>query len=258
MRSFRFGLLILLSVVTSSVVVSASDQFFLNPVGTIILDAGHGGRDPGAIGETDNNGVSGLVYEKDITLALVQQVGAILHELYQDIQIAYTRTGDEYVSLGERTHYANSLPYTDGKSKIFVSIHVNAANTEAASGYEIWKLREYVYKDFYETNISESGLVQLTAELNEDLNRELDIATAVLASSIESALQVSLSDDIRDRGIKQGMFYVLEHAVMPSVLIEAGFITNDGDCSLLRSKQYQEQLSFAIASGIAAYIEKVH
>lgn len=258
MRSFRFLVLMLLSVITSSIAVSASDQFFLNPVGTIILDAGHGGRDPGAIGEMNGTGGSELVYEKDITLALALQVGAILHELYEDIQIAYTRTEDEYVSLWERTHYANSLPYIDGKSKIFVSIHVNAANTEAASGYEIWKLREYVYKDFYETNISESGLVQLTAELNEDLNGELDIATDILATSIESALQVSLSDDMRDRGIKQGMFYVLEHAVMPSVLIETGFITNDRDSSLLRSNQYQERLSFAIASGIAAYIERVH
>ncbi len=251
-------LLCIITLLCISHQVFAIAPFFSNPVGTIILDAGHGGKDPGAVGLYKNEqGEQMQLYEKDITLSLVLQIQEILTSLYPSIDIILTRDNDSYVSLADRAEIANSCPYKENMSKIFISIHANASTVLSANGYEIWHLRTSVKKQFYTPELNETGITNLGEQMNAALNNELDSSTELLANSIETALTSSLPDSICDRGVKKSLFYVLRYTQMPAVLVEAGFITNPEERERLMTPLYQEQLSLAVSSGIAAYIESV-
>ena len=235
----------------------ASEPFFSLPAGTVILDAGHGGKDPGAVSTVTRDGSTIEIYEKDITLSLVLQAGRMLEEMYPELSVIYCRTADDYISLWERSQTANSSPAVPGTSKLFVSVHVNAAGTETASGFEVWKLQTSIEKDFLTTTLSESGIVEKTEELNTSMNQELDAMASRLAQSMETALIYGLPPETRDRGIKEGSFYVLHNSLMPAILIETGFMTNKDELQKLLDPSYQETYARGIALGISTYIESL-
>lgn len=245
--------ILLILLLCGAAVLYAADPFFMRPVGTIFIDAGHGGSDPGAVADFETL----FLEEKDINLSIAKQTGAILNELLPEVEIVYTREDDSYISLWNRTHIANSRKSEQGFSKLFVSIHANASDIEGVEGYEIWKLDPRVEKDLITSFVSERDLLSWTNSLNDTLNEELDTATGLLAERVRSALQAELGGITRDRGIKDGYFHVIEQALMPSILIEMGFLTTESEALRLNSPEGQEALSSAIAAGILSYIELI-
>lgn len=176
----------------------------------VVLDAGHGGDDPGALGED--------VQEKDINLAVTLLVYQKLSET--GVQVHLTRSDDTYVSLLERTLFANSIP-----ADIFVSMHSNAAeDAPSANGIET-----YYYSD--------------------------DSPGADLAAYIQD--EVVNATGAKNRKTKTANFYVCKNTVMPAALVEMGFLTNIQECQLLATEEYQAALAEGIANGILAYAESL-
>ncbi|MBU8905967.1 N-acetylmuramoyl-L-alanine amidase [Desertibacillus haloalkaliphilus] len=175
----------------------------------IVIDAGHGGKDPGAIA----NGLE----EKEIVLDVSLRVQRLLEAA--DFDVTMTRTDDTYLTLAERVQIAH-----DVNADSFVSIHANAAENTNASGTETY---------WNATHSSENS--------------------HALAEVIQEKLLEKL--DTNDRGVKDGSFYVIRNAKMPSILVELGFMTNLGDAEILRSDRYREYAAEAIAEGLIEYYE---
>ncbi len=221
----------------------------------IVIDAGHGGKDPGAIGP-------GRLREKDVVLDIAKRLGKILRE-DKGLEVIYTRDKDLFVPLNERTEIANSKG-----ADLFISIHVNASRRRSARGIETYFLNWTNNKEASrvaarENSISYSKMQKVQGELQMIL---LDLArnnksdqSMKLASSIQSAMVSSLKKNysrIEDHKVKWALFYVLIGAQMPSVLVETSFISNHEEEKRLSTSKYRGRIAEAIARGIADYIRK--
>ncbi|MGM0472093.1 MAG: N-acetylmuramoyl-L-alanine amidase [Bacillota bacterium] len=176
----------------------------------IVVDAGHGGADPGAIGI---NGIR----EKDVNLGVAQELVALLKEAGAEVKV--TRSKDRYITLWSRANMANEFD-----SDIFVSIHANAHQDDDASGTET-----FVYPDSYGD-------------------------TLVLAKTVQDNLQQKIGLD--NRGVRFDELYVLEKAVMPSILVEVAFLTNSQGESLLRETEFRKKAAEGIYKGIVAFFNR--
>ena len=213
----------------------------------VVLDAGHGGADYGA------KGASGAL-EKKIALDLTKRIGEALEK--QGIQVVYTRTTDEFVSLAKRTELAN-----ESKADLFVSVHANASRDRSASGPETF----FLSLDASDEEARALAIAENQAFEAEELGPNSDILASILgdmsrtenlraSSQVASAIQREFERlPGRSRGVKQAPFVVLMHVNMPAVLLETGFITNPTEEARLRSKKHQR----AIASGVARAIARV-
>lgn len=219
-------------------------------VQTIVIDAGHGGIDPGAVGK------KGL-YEKDVNLA----ISRVLKDLIEDslkIKVLLTRDRDVYVSLKERTNIANR-----NAADLFVSIHCNAhLKGPPRSGFETYFLSEAKTSDERAVAALENASLKfdnLTLP-SDDISFILyDLAQSAFleesnrfAENIQGSAEKHLG--IPSRGVKQAGFYVLHGAFMPAVLVECAFINNPAEEKMLRRKDFQRQLAAAIYRGIRQYI----
>ncbi|MBI5066648.1 MAG: N-acetylmuramoyl-L-alanine amidase [Deltaproteobacteria bacterium] len=220
------------------------------PVKRIILDAGHGGHDTGAIGP-------GRVKEKDVTLALARKLKQRLEG--QGYEVLLTRSDDRYLRLEERTWFANAH-----RGDLFVSLHVNAHPRRDRRGIETYVLN--TADDRYARRLAarENGALSDDGAEGADAKRILaDLnAQASAEPSRRLALQVqrelvkearAQGGEARDRGVKSALFYVLLGAAMPAVLVETGFISNRTEEKRLREPRYQEALAQALARGIGAF-----
>ena len=191
----------------------------------IIIDAGHGGEDSGAVGVTG-------VWEKDLNLQMALQIGADFEE--KGYVVVYTRTDDRLLyteaeniygirkisDLKNRVKVAEKYP-----EAILVSVHMNSFGSSKYSGLQV----------YYSNNNDESRM---------------------LADSIQNRVATDIQKDNK-RDIKSGKdMYILENVSNTAVLIECGFLTNEAECKKLSEKEYQKQLSFSIVCGIIEYIEK--
>ena len=183
----------------------------------VVLDAGHGGSDPGARGSSMN--------EKDANLQVALKTGALLQQ--RGIRVEYTRRDDSYVSLEERSSIANRLNAT-----VFVSIHMNSYGSSAASGTET-----YYY--------APSSDAELYAQRDE---------RARLARAIQTQLVNTLQR--QNRGVKEANLSVLRNTSMPSALAEVVFISNPTEEGLLQTAWFQDKAAEAIANGISSYLQK--
>ncbi|MFQ5417407.1 MAG: N-acetylmuramoyl-L-alanine amidase [Myxococcota bacterium] len=218
------------------------------PVQTVVLDAGHGGRDPGAIG------VGGL-REKTITLRLARSLGAKLETA--GFKVVYTRNDDRSMSLDERTAIAEAT-----RADLFVSVHANAAPRRSAQGVETYYLDEDHERHSLRVAARENGV---TRDQVDDLQRtlarlrvgELSGYSRRLADMVQSEIVHGLPRNFRvhDLGVKKGPFYVLFLSDTPAILVEAGFITNRIEAKRLRSGAYIEALATQIAAGLTRYRE---
>ena len=219
----------------------------------VVLDAGHGGKDPGNLG----NGYK----EKDIALKIVLAVGAEL-EKKSDIKVIYTRKSDKFLELHERAKIANKAD-----ADLFISIHCNA-HRSAANGTETFVLGLHENQRNFEIAKKENEVIFL--EENYDLHYEgfdpnspesliglklvqedyLD-QSIELASFIEENFNKKLNRNTR--GVKQAGFWVLHNTYMPSVLIETGFLTYKKEGAFLNSSKGQKQMSEAITNAILLY-----
>jgi N-acetylmuramoyl-L-alanine amidase len=228
---------------------SLAQQLGLN-VRRVILDPGHGGKDKGAT--SPNN-----IHEKDITLLIANTLKGIL-ETEHGCEVILTRTRDRFMSLEERTAFANTQ-----RADLFISIHTNAHEDHSLHGIETYFLnlskdKESARVAALENAISTRKISDLEAilhdlMLNTKINESSHLATEVHGSII-AALR-GRYEHIRDLGVKQAPFYVLLGAEMPSILVETAFITNEREERRLRDPAYQESLARAISTGIGTYIQ---
>ena len=228
-------------------------QKSLQEIKRIVLDPGHGGKDPGAIGPRG-------LKEKDITLDVAKNLGAILKKKY-GVEIIYTRTKDVFVPLNERTELANSK-----KADLFISIHTNASKSRKMKGLETYFLnwtndREAIRVAARENKISIKNMQKMQNDLQfilQDLARKSKNEESMrLAHSVQNSMVSSLKKNYRgvnDLGVKYALFYVLVGAEMPSALVEISFISNKEEEKRLASRKYKKRIAEAIAKGINSYI----
>lgn len=220
----------------------------------VVLDAGHGGKDAGNMG---NN-----YLEKDIALNIVLKVGEQL-EKYEDLHVIYTRKTDVFIPLDKRADIANKA-----NADLFVSIHCNGVANSAPSGTETFVLGLHRNKDNLEIAMKENSVIKFEEdyEVKYDgfdpespesyigftiMQEEFLDQSVLLADFVQKQFQSTLN--LKNRGVKQAGFLVLRETYMPSVLIETGFLTNKNEGAFLNSKKGQNQLSEAIVDGINNY-----
>ncbi len=217
---------------------------------TIVLDAGHGGHDPGARG----NGLK----EKDITLDVVKRLGKLI-EARTDINVVYTRKSDVFIPLWERTKIAN-----EARGKVFLSIHVNANKNRKASGFETYLLRPGKTDAAVAVAEMENAVIKL--EKSSDKYSKMSGEQLILATMAQSSFMQqseTLADLVQrefdkklvgqNRGVKQAGFIVLIGASMPNVLIELGFISNKNDARKLKQAAYRQKAAEAIFKALMKY-----
>ncbi|WP_456324715.1 N-acetylmuramoyl-L-alanine amidase [Desulfonauticus submarinus] len=219
-------------------------------VKTIMLDAGHGGKDPGAI--------SHGIREKDINLKMVKILGKMLAA--KGFKVLYTRTRDVFIPLEERTALANSQ-----KADLFISIHCNAHRNPKVRGLEIYYLNLTRSKDALrvaarenavsEKSISDLQLILTELMLNSKISESRDLAKIVKKKCLHRAKKHYPS--LKDNGVREAPFYVLMGAKMPAILIELGYITNWRDRKKLTSTRYLQEVAKGIVEGILRYKKDV-
>jgi len=222
----------------------------LRSVQTVVIDAGHGGRDPGATG-------IGGVREKDVNLKLARLLGRELES--RGFAVTYTRERDVYLDLEQRTAVAESAG-----GDLFVSLHANASPRRGTRGIEIYYLDENHNGHDADVAARENGVPRDQLDsLQRTLARfrvsEASAHSATLADLVHERVMAGLAKryrDVPDLGVKTGPFYVLFLSSMPSILVETGFLTNKRDAKLLRDPGYLSTFAEQIAVGLATYRDR--
>jgi N-acetylmuramoyl-L-alanine amidase len=222
----------------------------------IVIDAGHGGKDHGAIGI---NGAK----EKDINLAIALKLGALIEKSMKDVKVVYTRNNDTFVELYKRGKIAN-----EKGGKLFISIHCNSTPQKPsnATGYEVYLLRPGRTKEAISIAERENSVIKY--EENPGRYQQLTDENFILVSMAHSSymkysekyaelLNRQFDGDlsIPSRGVKQAGFYVLVGASMPSVLIETGFLSNKKDAEYISSKNGQQKYAESIFQSVKKFKE---
>ena len=233
--------------------VSRKKWFPLTKIKKVVIDAGHGGHDPGAIGKTG-------LREKDVNLDIANRLAALLKE--EGVAVLMTRSTDKFIPLSSRIALANNT-----RADLFVSIHSNASRVRSLSGFEVY---------YVGTNVNDSKRAIFSAR-----NAKLDVDSSCFASrdlelkailwdllfASDRAESIELSQNIcraidtktdsRIIGVKGARFEVLRGARMPAVLVETGFLSNAREESLLRSSSYREKIAEGILEGIRSYAQSL-
>lgn len=222
-------------------------------IGAIIIDPGHGGKDPGAIGTITVNGKSVKVQEKDVVLTTGKKLYSMLKKQYPEKQIIMTRSTDVFLTLNERTDIANNVKLSEDEAILFVAIHANASLDKKSSGYEVWYLSPGYRRTVIDKSAADNDKT-LFPILNSMMEEEYTTESILIAKFIMDGLQVQIGDKSKARGIKAEEWFVVKHANMPSVLIEVGFVTNQKEAELLHSDEYLQKISEGIYNGIRAFV----
>ncbi|MDG2303817.1 MAG: N-acetylmuramoyl-L-alanine amidase [Candidatus Binatia bacterium] len=223
------------------------------PKYTIVIDPGHGGKDPGARGITGDQ-------EKGVTLAIAKLVAQRL-ESDPHTNVVLTRSTDDTVSLGQRTAIANAQG-----ADLFVSIHANASESASAVGIETYTLNNSDDQATIRLAALENGLAATGAARDESdlayilsdlLQTGKEDESIALAEAVQGGLVSYLGGrwrSVADLGVKRGPFYVLVGAYMPCVLVEVGFLTHPTEGQRVASKKYQRDLAEGITRGIRQFL----
>ena len=228
--------------------ISLSRVFGLK-VKRVIIDPGHGGRDPGA-------SAFGLL-EKDVTLGIALLLKKIIKQKHPQIKVLMTREKDQYVKLEARTAFANK-----NRGDLFISIHVNASPRPRIRGVETYYLNltsdnaalALAAKENQTSLKSISDLQNILNDLltNSKIQESSELATKVQNCIVE--MTTNSSHKLRDLGVKKAPFIVLLGAQMPSILVEAGFLSNETENSALRSQKFLQTLAQGIYNGIKIHM----
>ncbi len=224
-----------------------------NTIQTIVLDPGHGGRDPGAVGRTIG------AYEKTINLNVALMLKTLL-EQELNVRVMLTRPDDRFVSLQDRTKFAN-----ENKADLFISIHTNASRDRSSRGIEMYYLSTSKTTESRAVEALENSVVELyeggKAALEKYDDLALILSDILQAENLEQSNNLALKLQMNicagtkspNRGVRQANFYVLRGAFMPAVLIEMGFISHPAEEAYLVNRQYEERLSRTIFEGIKSF-----
>lgn len=245
--------LFIVSICLLSFVLSFGTVFAANF--TVTIDAGHGGKDPGAIGS--------FAKEKNINLAVALKVGKLIESRYSDVKVVFTRKTDVFIPLEERASIANNA-----HSNLFLCIHTNSSPSPAASGAETYTLglaktqanmnvarRENAvillednYKQKYQGFNPNSTDSYIMFEYMQDKYIDRSVQ---FASDIQT--QFSQKANRADRGVRQAGFWVLHRTSMPAVLVEVGYISNRSEEEYITSEEGQAHLAEAIVSAFGKF-----
>lgn len=220
---------------------------------TIVIDAGHGGKDPGAIG-------IGGVREKDVTLAVARHLARAVRSGMPGVKVVMTRDADKFVELYRRSQIANQQ-----NGRLFISIHCNSMPTQPnpASGFEIYILRPGRSDDAIRVAAAENESVRFESDGNRYKSSTNDAIVATMAqnafaryseeaaNALGTAMRTGTS--LNDRGVHQAGFYVLVGASMPAALVEIGYLSNEKDVKVLKSDAGQRSIARALYRGVRAF-----
>lgn len=220
----------------------------------IVIDPGHGGRDYGAPGCLKG------VHEKNVVLKLGRRLAKKIREKLH-CEVVMTRTSDKYLTLEERTAFANTK-----NADLFISIHTNAARDRRAYGIETFFLNLATDDDAIlvaarENATSTKNISDLQAILSDLMQNAKINESSRLAVHVQKCMCKYLKKcygRIKNKGVKQAPFYVLLGAQMPAILIETAFISNSRDCKRLVNSKYQDRMCDAIVKGIREYINETN
>ncbi len=235
--------------------VPFGNEMFAQKNFTVVIDAGHGGKDPGAVGK--------ISQEKNINLSIALKVGNKIKEQVPNATVFYTRSTDEFISLSERSKFAN-----DKKADLFISIHTNSSTNYSAYGTETFTLGVAKTKENLDIAMAENSVILLEDnyqktyqgfdpqsvdsyimfEFMQDKHMEQSIS---LASKVQNEFKNNCKR--YDRGVQQAGFWVLKTTAMPAVLVEVGFISNREEEKYLNSAEGQEKLSDGIFNAFCSF-----
>lgn len=226
---------------------------------TVVIDAGHGGKDPGAISANKK------IYEKNVTLAVALMVGKSIEENHPEVKVLYTRETDKFVGLNDRARMANKA-----NADLFISIHTNAAKNRSARGAETYTLG--IEEERTERNLEiakrENGVILLEenhekqyANFNPNSPESYIIFEFIQSEYVKESIHIAqyvqenLTSDANrhDRGVRQAGFLVLNATSMPSILIELGYISNAEEAKYLASNSGQKKMSQCISKAFDKY-----
>lgn len=226
---------------------------------TVVIDAGHGGKDPGAISANKK------IYEKNVTLAVALMVGKSIEENHPEVKVLYTRKTDKFVGLNDRARMANKA-----NADLFISIHTNAAKNRSARGAETYTLG--IEEERTERNLEiakrENGVILLEenhekqyANFNPNSPESYIIFEFIQSEYVKESIHIAqyvqenLTADANrhDRGVRQAGFLVLNATSMPSILVELGYISNAEEAKYLASSSGQKKMSQCISKAFDKY-----
>ena len=233
--------------------ISRGDGFRIS---TVIIDPGHGGKDPGTIGTHTIDGRRVTLQEKEIVLKVSSMIHARLAETFPDKSILLTRSDDRYLALEERTDFANTIDLGPQEAMIFLSVHANASLNRRATGFEVWYLPPEYRREIVDPDELEQEQQTIAPILNSILEEEFTIESILLARDVLSGMDGTIGEKSVNRGLKEESWFVVRNAKMPSVLVEIGFVTNPGEALLLEDEAHLQKISDGIYNGLVAYIEK--
>lgn len=222
-------------------------------VAAIIIDPGHGGRDPGAVGNITVNGRNTQIREKDIVLNVALALRDRLTATYPDKRILMTRDTDVQRTLEFRSDMANAVTVKDNEAVIFISIHANWGANPNARGYEVWHITSGQRRSLIDTtrhNYSPDVVAILNAMLNEEFTTE----SILLADSIIRGFEQVFGNTLPSRGRKANDWFVVRNSRMPAVLVELGFVSNRQDALLMTSQEGLQNLTSSLYNGITNFI----
>jgi N-acetylmuramoyl-L-alanine amidase len=260
MTKTGINILILFCILISSAgSVSMHSDRKVAPSGlkTVVIDPGHGGKDPGAIGK--------VLKEKDLVLSVSLKLGSLIKKNFPDVKVVYTRDKDEFVELYQRAKIANT-----NNADLFISIHANAVESTAPYGVETFVLG--LHKTEAQKDVAERENATIYLEDDKgDKYKDFDMSPdAIIARSI--MLKVFLDQSIHfaslvqnefkalgrsDRGVKQAGFLVLFKTTVPAVLVELGFLSNPTEEKYLNSAEGQQNLANALFDAFVKYKSQV-
>ena len=229
-------------------------QSFLN-IDKIVIDAGHGGKDPGTVGKHSK--------EKEVALAISLKLGKLIDEHLKDVEIIYTRDKDVFVELYKRADIANKA-----KADLFISIHCNSVNSTRAKGTETWIMGNHRSAKNLEVAKKENAAILLETDYSKNYNNfdpnspESYITFSLIQNAYrEQSMQLAESVQSQfenrvhriNRGVKEAGFLVLVYTTMPSILIETGFLSNPDEEKFLLSEQGQDYIASAIFRAFKGY-----
>ncbi|HZU21393.1 MAG TPA: N-acetylmuramoyl-L-alanine amidase, partial [Terriglobales bacterium] len=221
-------------------------------IGRIVIDAGHGGHDTGAVGPTGYR-------EKDLVLDVALRLGKLLDQK-MGAEVVYTRDDDTFIPLEERTNIANHAG-----ADLFVSVHANFSGDPEARGVETYYLNFSSSAESLEVAARENASSQKTVHELQDLVKNIALKEKLdesreFAADVQHALwagEAARSPGIRNRGVKQAPFIVLIGAHMPSILAEISFVSNAADERRLRTPEYRQRIAESLYRGISRYVSSL-
>jgi N-acetylmuramoyl-L-alanine amidase len=242
--------IILIPIMSDAKDLSKSIAYALQTkIKLIAIDAGFGGK------KTGPSGCDGTVFAKTINLQIAKKVAKRINDELE-INVILTRSTDKDISLEERTNIANT-----NNADLLISIHTNGSEYSSASGIETYMLNlgtddEVITMAAIANEANPKNIVELDSIIQDLMQNSKVRESDQLAKNIQKCLINQLgviNTNLRNRGVKQAPFYILIGADMPAIIIQAGFVTNPAECKLLKSDEYQEEISIGIANGINAF-----